>query len=112
MAFSRIMKYCGSSHSLSGWLYCKKPLLHSSVFTQSLRFSRVREMQDPGEGLFFYSPLFSFLVSSFGTPLAFLLGSEDKESILKVFSLFKRVFKKEGQDLDDGIFCVPVSSGI
>jgi hypothetical protein len=26
MAFSRIMKYNGSSHSSSGWLYCKKPL--------------------------------------------------------------------------------------
>lgn len=54
-------------------------------------------MQDPGEGLMFSSPLFSFLVSSFGTSLAFFLGSEDKENILKVFGLFKRVFKKEGK---------------
>lgn len=66
-------------------------------------------MQDPKEGLSFYSPLFS-LVSSFGTPVAFLLGSEYGESILKVFSLFKRVFKKERHDLDRGILCVPVSS--
>lgn len=27
--FSRMMKFCGGSHSSpSGWLYCKEPLLH------------------------------------------------------------------------------------
>lgn len=83
------------------------------MFTRSLKFSRDRECKRVSRFILLYS--LSFLHSELHS-LFFLLGSEDGggvvRSILKVFNLFKRVFEKEGRDLDRGILCVSVSSGV